>query len=638
MKKSILTSAFLLASMPLLYAQMSQDTIGLKEVVISNTKFPMQREQSGKIIEKITSEQLQQRAGQSVAQVLNTVVGLEINCSQSSTGKNLSYYLRGGRNRQVLILIDGIPVTDASGITHEFDLRLLPVEQIEAIEVMKGAASTLYGSGAATGVINILTKKAGKENSGLAYFRLGTQNNQEQFRAKAYEVEQGASVRFSKEKLGVQIQLNHQEVSGISQANVANAEADRHSRINASTQLTYQWNAKWQLQSWIGYDRLKNQYDAAFDNTNSHDVAENVGTIENWRFQLHPTYRHRRGILKLQAGFNQVQRDFSEFSSFANAMQNYSYASRNLSLDIFHKYELNQKWFVVTGVQSQFHDMQSTTPFDEILQSNAKFNNIDPYASVVYQSDTWGLNTGVRSHMHSIYDAQWVVHVNPSYQFATLPLKLMSSYSTAYVVPSLYQLYSPFGNTNLTPEKNKTAEFGIETQWLQKSLKWQINGFFREEDNSIQFFFNPDTFVSQYINVAGKNQVRGIETSLEWRKNHWNYQANYAFTQVPEALNRLIPKHKINQQLGYQFAKSYVGLEHQWVSNRQDAFFDGTTFAVQHIGLDAYHLLHINFQHRWNDRIQFTGRIHNVLNEKFVENIGFTTLGTNVKLGMQLMF
>ena len=75
----------------------------------------------------------------------------------------MGLYIRGGRNHQVLILIDGIPVTDASGISLSYDLRLLPVEQIESIEIMKGASSTLYGSGASTGVINITLKKAGKK-------------------------------------------------------------------------------------------------------------------------------------------------------------------------------------------------------------------------------------------------------------------------------------------------------------------------------------------------------------------------------------------------------------------------------------------------------------------------------------------
>jgi vitamin B12 transporter len=65
-----------------------------------------------------------------LAAILSTVAGVEINGNQSSAGKNLGYYIRGGRNRQTLILIDGIPVTDASGINLEYDLRLIPAEQV----------------------------------------------------------------------------------------------------------------------------------------------------------------------------------------------------------------------------------------------------------------------------------------------------------------------------------------------------------------------------------------------------------------------------------------------------------------------------------------------------------------------------
>jgi vitamin B12 transporter len=135
----------------------------LDEVVISDSKFALAKEKSGKVITKITSDDLKRREGQSIAAVLNSVVGVEINGSQSVAGKNLGYYIRGGKNNQVLILIDGIPVTDASGISFEYDLRLLPANQVESIEIMKGAASTLYGTGAVTGVINITLKKSGKK-------------------------------------------------------------------------------------------------------------------------------------------------------------------------------------------------------------------------------------------------------------------------------------------------------------------------------------------------------------------------------------------------------------------------------------------------------------------------------------------
>ena len=149
----------------------------LDEVVISDSKFALAKEKSGKVITKITSEDLKMKEGQSVATILNSVAGVEINGGQSAAGKNLGYYIRGGKSNQVLILIDGIPVTDASGISFEYDLRLLPAEQVESIEIMKGASSTLYGTGAATGVINIRLKKAGKKAiQGNAYWNLGTNN------------------------------------------------------------------------------------------------------------------------------------------------------------------------------------------------------------------------------------------------------------------------------------------------------------------------------------------------------------------------------------------------------------------------------------------------------------------------------
>jgi vitamin B12 transporter len=88
----------------------------LNEVVISDSKFFGKRK-VGKGNCKITSEELSKKSGQSLL-FLNTVAGLEINGNQSSAGKNLGYYIRGGRNRQTLILIDGIPVTDASGINR----------------------------------------------------------------------------------------------------------------------------------------------------------------------------------------------------------------------------------------------------------------------------------------------------------------------------------------------------------------------------------------------------------------------------------------------------------------------------------------------------------------------------------------
>ncbi len=150
-KKFIGLSVFTLAT-AFAYAQES-DTLkvtNLKEVVVSDTKFAQSKEKSGKIIEVITAEDLANKQGQSLLNVLSQVAGVEVNGNQSANGKNQGIYIRGGRNRQVAIYIDGVPVTDASNINLEYDLRLLPVDQIERIEILKGSSSVLYGTGAAT--------------------------------------------------------------------------------------------------------------------------------------------------------------------------------------------------------------------------------------------------------------------------------------------------------------------------------------------------------------------------------------------------------------------------------------------------------------------------------------------------------
>lgn len=106
----------------------------------------------------IDQQVLKSFAGQSLASVLNQIGGIEVNGATGHPGQNLGLYVRGGNNRQVLVMIDGAVVNDPSSIATDFDLRLLAINQIESIDVIKGPSSVLYGSGAATAVIYIKTK------------------------------------------------------------------------------------------------------------------------------------------------------------------------------------------------------------------------------------------------------------------------------------------------------------------------------------------------------------------------------------------------------------------------------------------------------------------------------------------------
>ena len=639
-KKMIRFSAFTLLFAMNTYAQ-EPTPKQLDEVVISDSKFALPKEKSGKVIVKINANELAKKPGQSIASILSTVVGVEINGNQSSAGKNLGTYIRGGRNRQTLIIIDGIPVTDASGVNLEYDLRLISAEQVESIEVMKGAASTLYGSGAAAGVINITLKKASKkEVTGNVYSSLGTQTTADNTNYRPQDFNQGFGLNGTIGKINYLATLNSVETKGISEAKGVNFEDDSFSKISTLLKVDFTPSKKLSFDFFTNYDRIKNNYDGFYDNFTSADTPINVATSEQFRFGFSPKYKYNKGEFVLNSGFTSTERNYTSFNSWMNSIDNSLYASKSVSADAFNKYTFSNQFFLILGSQFQFNEMEAIS--ESITKQNAKFNSIDTYFTAVYNSG-FGLNVnaGARYNLHNIYKNYAVYNFNPSYSLLNLPLKIVASYSTAYITPSLYQLYSPYGNLALTPEKNSTVESGFEVVLLNKKVTLNTVGFYREENNSIGFYTDPVTYASNYVNVNGTYNAKGIETMLSvLALEKLKFNANYTFTQVEEPLQRLIPKHKVNGSLDYEFSeKASFNLAYQYVDKRNDAFFDGGTYLTTPVILDAYQLVNAigNFKIIKN-RLNVFASVNNIFNADFTEAIGYSTRGRNFKIGLNLMF
>ena len=139
--------------------------VSLEEVVVSDSRFALKRSQSGKTVVKISSKEIEKFSGLGLGALLSSHLGIDVLGRNLHSGQNPTLSIRGGRNRQVLILIDGVRVSDPSRIDNDFDINSLNLEMMESIEVVKGAASALYGSSAAAGVVNITTKKASESIS-----------------------------------------------------------------------------------------------------------------------------------------------------------------------------------------------------------------------------------------------------------------------------------------------------------------------------------------------------------------------------------------------------------------------------------------------------------------------------------------
>jgi vitamin B12 transporter len=635
-------------------AQVVQDstTTKLEEVIVTaSSKFDLQRKDSGKPVIKITRADMEAQRASSIADLLNQYAGIEINGARSNAGQNQSYFIRGGNSRQVSFLIDGAQVNDPSNIAGDFDLRLIDIDQIEEIEILKGAASTLYGANASTAVINIKLRKAPKSGVrvNVASF-IGTNKSVEQANNGLDEYNNSIQLQgTAKNGLTYGVGLNHQKTDGLSAAESADdneqLEADEFNRINLLGRIGYNNNKDFKLSSYLSFDEYVAEFDnGAFTDGDNETYSRQIrwGTNMNWKYA-------EKGELVYTDVSTHTRRDNrSNFSSIFNA--------DGYSLDLYNKYtfDLSDGSSLKTILGFNFNNQTyedfsipfgSTDFAQNANKDNVNFQIYDPYFNVVYLSGIgFNINAGARYNMHSNYDGKLVYNFNPSYRFSAgeNTFKAYASYSTAYITPSLFQLYaSGFGNEDLAPEENATLEAGLS--WSKNQSSLVVTVFQREEDNLVQFVtIDPATFTSQYQNVEEQLTARGVEIMGQTQLfDKLNVTANYTFTErdnVPQL--RRIPKHKVNASARIEaFKGAFLTARYQYNHERGDAFFDLNTFSTQNVELESYQLVDLDATYKLPTKeVTFFGGVANLLDEDFQEAVGFQTRGRTYKVGVRLGF
>ena len=622
------------------YAQQVNDSTKvelLDEVVITDSKFNLKRENSGKIITKITQNELQHLQGKSISEIINTAVGIEINGTKGNSGQNLAYYIRGGRNRQVLVLIDGIAVTDPSQIANDYDLRLLNIDQAESIEILKGASSTLYGSGAASAVINIKLKETSNDNIS-ANFRSSLGSNQSQ-KEKQYSIEDfrnNVTINGTLDKFNYLVSFGNQYTNGLS-AISSGSEPDAFNAINGNLKLGFKASDAFKVSIYGSFDNYKADFDDAFNRIDTDDISES----NQYRLGVSPEFKYKNGGITLNAAYNNIKRKIE--SSYPA-----EYYGESFVADLYNRYQLKEKFYTVLGLNMQRNTMESfVIPFgatnleQSIDPEEANFTITDPYANVVYISD-FGLNinTGVRLNHHSEYGNHLVFSVNPSFRknlnFGYF--KGLVSYSTAYITPSLYQLFEPsFGNPDLKPEENTTIEIGAEVN-VKKRATLSLVYFNRKEHNFIDFL-DLGNFVYQYKNVERDFTASGVELTTNYKfSDQVSLNANATYTKVEEDLNLRIPKFKVNAHLDYQIIDElFFSLAYQFNDDRKDVVFNSSTFMNDEVHLKNYSLFDTYISYKViKDKLTLFSNVTNLFNEDYQELFGYSTKGRNIILGFNL--
>ena len=587
----------------------------LEEVVLIDSRFPLKRSQSGKTVVKIDQEQIEQFSGLGLGILLSTHLGIDVIGKNLNSGHNPSTIsIRGGRNRQVLILIDGVKVSDPSRIDNDFDINSLSMEMIASIEIIKGAASSLYGSSAATGVINITTKKpaekptlsvrktwATEQVSNQSINRFNAGNHWVQFSGglKDFGYNFAYAERFSNDMTAI-----------------VGEEADPFKKVNFNVGLSGELFSKIDLR----FNWNRDNIEADFDNSFPYEQSDFSYTTEVERFSLSSIYNYEGGSLNLNAGYQINERDF-QYSYLL------SYKSDNLNFDLFNKYIFNNNFYTIVGLQYNRGTMEA--------DHKPEVSQYDLYMNTVYLDPSGlNLNFGVRYNDHSTYDGHWIYSINPSFSFdlnTDAKMKILSSYSKAFIPPGLYQLFDPsYGNDNLQAENNLGFELGTEISTNQYNFSAVY--FNRVEDPTLIFGPPADGYpYGRYANSDEDIKYSGVEVAYDFKLfQKVKTRLNYIFTETTDGDLRSIPKHAINGVMDLPLSlATHLNLIGQYSGDRLAN--DSVT------QLKAYSLFTLQLNHRiQKPKGNLFLSVFNVFDTAYVIIPEYATRGRNVLMGISI--
>jgi len=591
-------------------------TRSLDEVVITATKSSVKQSQTGKVITVIDRATLDRSAGKDLSQLLTEQAGIVINGATSNPGKDKSFFLRGAKNDYTVILINGLPVTDVSGVTGAFDLRLIPIEQIERIEILKGAQSTLYGSNAIAGVINIITRKGGDKPAQL--FGTLSAGSYRSYKANA-------GLTGTAENLQYQIGFIHNETKGISEAKDTNLikafDKDGFNQNGIYMNVDGEVIKGLHLKPWFRYNFFTGGYDNGSFADDASRYTSSVlsgGAAAEWKFN--------KGVVVGQFGYDETSRDY--FSGTYNSSS--LFKGRNKAAEIYATFNLSEHFRLLAGID---HRNQHS------LDSNARITS--PYLSLfVNNIHHFSIEAGARYNKHSRYGDNFTYSINPSYLVSN-KVKLFVNAASAFRAPSLSDLYSPFGgNAALKPEKSKTFEGGAQASAGIANVRAV---YFRRETKNV-IIYGPAFML---VNLdKQKDHGFEFESSIHVDKN-LQLKLFYAFVdgEVTTQKNNkdttyfnLIrrPKHSLGLTAGYQVTPQwFISTNIYNYGKRTDTFFDVSTFSSKAVSLKSYLLW--NFYTEYSvvpRRLKLFVDVKNILDKDYYEVYGYSTQGFTVTGGI----
>jgi vitamin B12 transporter len=615
------------------------------EIIVTATRLETPAKEIASSVTVITRERLEQSKKATVVEALQEVLGVSI-IQNGPPGAAASVFLRGANSEHTLILMDGVELNDPISPSRSFDLAHLTLDNVERIEILRGPQSTLYGSDALGGVVNIITKKRrGKPKLSLSSVggSYGT-------------IITSGEISGSTERIHYSLGTSYFRSEGFS---AARANYERNEEKDGYRNLSLWGRLGFRLFDNLDVDLIVRTLNTKIDidnfGTAQDDDPNNVQDYDALfiKTQIRNLMLNNRWELKLGLSVVDYDRRHKNPTDESHLLdsENGFFKSKLFKIDWQNNLFLHETNTFTLGIDYQQEQGESEYNSDGIW---GPYSSIFPlrraHVTGFYLQDQIRLanrffaTLGLRLDDHSKFGSAVTYRLAPAFFIEATQTKFRATYGTAFKSPSLYQLFAPgtffgpIGNTELNPEKSTGWDIGVEQQLLSGKALLGVTYFYNDYKDLINF-----DFLQGYMNI-GKAESKGTEILIQARPfDDILFNATYTRTEArdkdTDAVLLRRPKHKFAANLNYNFFKKgnlYLSFVH--IGEREDEYYDLLTFTSTRETLPGYSLLNAAVSFNFNSNLQIFSRLDNIFDKEYEMIKGYGTPGFSVYGGVNFIF
>ena len=493
-----------------------------------------------------------------------------INFFQNGTlGQTSGIQLRGLPKRYSTVYIDGVKMSDPASPSNDYTFNHILTSQISRVEILKGNQSSVYGSGAIGGTINITTKKGEK----------GFQKNLQYNNASHGTNNLLLSISGADENDNFYIGLERFQTDGMS-AMTHNDEKDRYRNNSVVASYAHKFSDKVKLESNIRVAETYTQYDKEVDTVTA-DHSEELDALES-SSNISLVYKpNNKFTNKLTLANTYIKRIAAETPNSGNILQDNYYGDR-YGFMYFGNYNFNLDNSVAFGFEREENQMG----YNKDMSGRV---NTDTYVTSSYfdyqrrVTNNIYATFGSRFDEHKLAGNEEAHRATLAYLFDDKSMKLKSSYGTGFRFPSLYEFfYQDSGTHILRAEKSESFDLGIEKSFLDLGFSIDASYFNIMYYDTLEAW-NTSGWLAQ--NLPGTVKTQGLELVSKWKKSD-----------------------KLNFDLNYTYTSTYDGAE-QDDPNKNESYHDSRLVRVPRniinlvssIKIPDYKNLDLSLRTKWSD-------------------------------------